>query len=396
MRLLIDVVNAGSPGGLQHQVELARSAERCCPAGAELVLLRADGGTDYRIEGSDRMRVIAAERAAGWTGLRRWYGRELPRMAREQRADVVYSLGILSRQLCRSVATVNSVNNMLPFTPEHIRHFRPLSRDWLRLVILQRAYVWSCQRADALVLPSRHGLERVNHFAGNLSSKAFVAMNPAPEYTKYDPSRPPPHPYGGRSFLFYLSVVVYYKNHLNLIEAYRRIVRAGGDLPDLIMAGPSDDVDYETRIGEAIRAGGLADRVKYLGKIPREDIPGWLHHATVNVFPSTCETNSFVQSEILGAAGVMACSNIPPMPEIAGAAAELFDPYSPESIGKALVRLCGDPARREELRRLAVARAAEFTRDACGRVMWQAAQHAHQAFHARRRGGARESASAGV
>ena len=127
--------------------------------------------------------------------------------------------------------------------------------------------------------------------------------------------------------------------------------------------------------------------MRYLGRIPREDIPGLLHHATVNVFPSTCETNSFVQGEILGAHGVMACSNVPPMPEIAGDAAELFDPHDPDSIGAVLVRLSHDERRRAELRQLAARRAAEFTWEACGDAMWEAAAFAVSARAARRNGG---------
>jgi len=384
MRLPIDSVNAGSPGGLQNQVEIAVAAARRCPPGCDVVTLRAPDA--FEIPPTPNLtEEIHARAGGGWWKLRRWFHDELPRHAERHRADAVYSLsGILSPALTRAAATVNSINNMLPFTPEHIRHFPPLSKGWLRLMILQRTFVSSCRLADALIVPSRHGLERVNHYAGDLSAKAFVAMNPVPEYAKFRPSDPPPHPYGGRPFLFYLSVVFWYKNHLGLIEGYRRMIARGEDLPDLIMAGPPHDTAYVKRIERAIADAKLGDRIRYLGLIPREDIPALLHHATINVFPSTCETNSFVQGEILGAHGVMACSNTPPMPEVAGPAAELFDPYDPDSIGETLVRLSHDEARRAELRRLAAARAAEFTWDACGDAMWRAAQHAVEARAARR------------
>jgi len=383
MRLLIDSVNAGSPGALQNQVEIAVAAARRSPPGCEVVTLRAPEG--FPIEATPNLSEEHHARANGWWGLRRWFHAELPRHARRLEADAVYSLtGILSPELSRVAATVNSVNNMLPFTPEHIRHFPPLSKNWLRLVILQRTFVRSCRLADAIIIPSRHGLERINAYAGDQSAKAFVAMNPVPEYAKFRASEPPPHPYGGKPFFFYLSVVYWYKNHLGLIEGYRRMIARGEDLPDLIMAGPPHDTAYVKRIERAIADAKLGDRIRYLGLIPREDIPALLHHATINVFPSTCETNSFVQGEILGAHGVMACSNTPPMPEVAGPAAELFDPYDPDSIGETLVRLSHDEARRAELRRLAAARAAEFTWDACGDAMWRAAQHAVEARAARR------------
>jgi glycosyltransferase involved in cell wall biosynthesis len=382
LRLLIDTANVGSPGGFQLQFELARCAEQQCPDGSDVVLVQASDAEEVR--SGERLRVISAERAKGWGGLWRWFNRTLPEIAREHQADVVYSLGgYLSDALCRVSGTVNSVNNMLPFTPHHIRYFPLYSKDRLRLLLLQKLYVRSSKKADALVLPSRHGLDTLCRFAGDLSGKAYVAMNPVPDYVRYSLDSPPTHPYGGKRYLFYLSVVFWYKNHLNLIEAYKRAIGKGHRLPDLILAGPPAEPAYVKRIEQAIADDSLQGRVKYLGKVPRDDIPGWLHHATINVFPSTCETNSFVQSEILGAHGVMACSNCAPMPEVAGDAAELFDPEDPDSIADVVVRLSEDEERRAELRRLAARRAQEFTRESCGDAIWLAVKHANESFAAR-------------
>jgi glycosyltransferase involved in cell wall biosynthesis len=222
----------------------------------------------------------------------------------------------------------------------------------------------------------------VTRYAGELGDKAFLAPNPVPDYARVDPGNPPADPNEGRPFLFYLSVASRYKNHLNLIEAYRRAVAGGSDLPPLLMAGPPADESYVKEIVAAIEAAGLGDRVRWLGKVPREQIPGWLHHAAINVFASTCETSSFIQAEILGAGGVMACSSAPPMPEVAGGAAELFDPYDPDSIAGTLVSLWSSPERRRQLRALAIEQAAGLTVEACGEVIWSASRRAHVACQA--------------
>jgi glycosyltransferase involved in cell wall biosynthesis len=385
VRLLIDTVNAGSLGGFQLQMETARCARRCRPDGAEVVFLRAPESSE--VEESDAFRVVTHPRAGGWSGLRRWYARQLPALAREHGADVVYALsGILSDPLYREFGTVSSINNMLPFTPELMRNFPVWSRGRIRLLLLQRAFVRAARKADAVVFPSRHGLETVTRYAGPLSDKAFLAPNPVPDYVRVDPSAPPPHPNEGRPFLFYLSVASRYKNHLNLVEAYRRAAVRGADLPPLLMAGPPADQEYLREILVAIDAAGLGERVRWLGKVPREQIPGWLHHATINVFASTCETSSFIQAEILGAGGVMACSSVPPMPEVAGGAAELFDPYDPDSIAGALIALWSAPQRRRELRARARELARGLTVEACGDVIWAASRRAYES-----RGGSRSA-----
>jgi glycosyltransferase involved in cell wall biosynthesis len=378
VRLLIDTVNAGSLGGFQLQMETARCARRCRPADSEVVFLRAPDSSPA--DESEGFRVVDRERASGWAALRRWYARELPALAREQACDVVYALsGILSGPLYREFGTVTSINNMLPFTPELMRNFPALSRGRLRLLLLQRAYVRAARRADAVVLPSRHGLETVTRYAGEIGERAFLAPNPVPDYARVDPDDPPADPNGGRPFLFYLSVASRYKNHLNLVEAYRRAVAGGADLPPLLMAGPPADETYLAEVRAAIAGAGLDDRVRWLGKVPREEIPGWLHHAAINVFASTCETSSFIQAEILGAGGVMACSSVPPMPEVSGGAAELFDPHDPDAIAATLVSLWNAPRRRQELRELALRHAAGLTVEACGEVIWAASRKAFEA-----------------
>ncbi len=384
MRLLIDTVNVSSPGAFQLQVELARSVALRRPAGWDVVYLSAPGAVP--IEETPSFRLIAEPRAGSWRRLRAWFREGLPARVRELDASAIYSLsGFLSPRLCRSCGTVASINNMLPFAPALVREFPLFSRGRLQLRLLRHMYVRSARTADALVLPSRFGLETVRAHAGRVPEGSFVALNPVPEHIRVDAARPPPHPYGGKAYMLYLSVIRPYKNHLNLVEAYRRALRSHS-LPDLIIAGPPEAPAQVELIRKAIEKASLGDRVTYAGLLPREDLPAWFHHATINLFPSLCETNSFVQSEILGAGGVMACSDLPPMPEVAGGAAELFDPLDPDAIAAAILRLLDDDARRAELRRLAVMRAAELTPEACGDQIWRAVLHARRRFEERPRG----------
>jgi len=381
MRLLIDTVNVSSPGAVQLQIELARSVSARRPPDWDVVYLGAAEGAS--IEPTESFRVIEAQRAGGWRRLWRWYAEELPGRARALGAHAVYSLGgFLSGPLIRECGAVSSINNMLPFAPRLVREYPFFSKGRFKLKLLRRMYIRSARIADALVLPSRFGLETVRAHAGGLRGGAFIGLNPIPEHVRLDPARPPADPNHGRPFMLYLSVIRPYKNHLNLVEAYRRASR-GRRLPELIIAGPGENPKQVERIQAAIANASLGDRVRYAGLLPRAELPGWFHHASINLFPSLCETNSFVQCEILGARGVMACSDLPPMPEIAGGAAELFDPLDPDSIAEAMIRLLDDDRRRDELRRLAGERAATLTPEACGEEIWKAVLHARRRFEER-------------
>jgi len=207
-----------------------------------------------------------------------------------------------------------------------------------------------------------------------------MVLTGVPRDMKFDRSASPPHPYDGIFYFPYLSAIYSYKNHLRLIEAYRQAIDEKNSLSDLIIAGLLEDKDYLKKILATIREIGLENKIKYMGVLNREDVPAWIYYADVKFFPSICETNSMVLAEILGLGGVLACSSISPMPEIASYAAELFDPYSIDSIKYVIIKLCHNWKRSEELRYLALKRAKELSWNACGATIWQAAMKAQAAF----------------
>jgi glycosyltransferase involved in cell wall biosynthesis len=380
MRLLIDAVPIGSPGIIALRDELARSVEECTPEDSDVVLLIPPGPS--KITGSRKLQIVTVEKpGGGWLGRWKWYHSLLPRIGRDHSAEVIYSLsGILSKRLCESFGTVTTVNNMLPFTPERLSQYPFFSKARLQYALLLRIYVASTRMAHAVVLHSRHAQDTITSYTGDISSKTFVALTGAPRDLGINNLYPPPHPNGKLPYFMYLSATHPHKNHLELIEAYRRAYALEKHLPDLLFAGFLEDRSHLEKILAAIKDFGLEQKVKYIGVLNREDIPAWLYHARANIFPSTCETNSVILAEILGLGGVLACSGIPPMSEVAGYAAEFFDPYSAHSMKDVLIDLYRNQARRNELRRLALKRGEELSWSACGEAIWKASMKAKSDF----------------
>jgi glycosyltransferase involved in cell wall biosynthesis len=381
----MDSVTVGSPGNIQLRDELARSVEEYAPEGSNVVLLMSPG--HCKVSGSDKLRVVNVEKpGGGWIGRWKWYHRILPQIAREHGIDVLYSLsGILSKRLCESLGVVTTVNNMLPFTPKSRRLYPIFSKTRLRHALLLRVYVRSLRIADTVVLHSQHGLNMVKPYTGDISSKTFVVLTGVPRDLGFKRSEPPLHPYDGKPYFLYFSAIYPYKNHLNLIEAYRIALNSERQLSKLLIAGLPEDKRQLENILTVIRESDLVGKVKYIGVLDRKDIPAWLYFADVNFFPSTCETNSLVLAEILGLGGVLACSNIPPMSEVAGYAAELFDPYLVDSMTDVIIKLSRNRKRCDQLRCLALKRAKEFSWNLCGETIWQAVMKAKAAFQSRRR-----------
>jgi glycosyltransferase involved in cell wall biosynthesis len=380
MRLLIDSVAMASPGGIQLRDELTQFAEECAPENCDAVLLVATGSCC--LVNSDKLRIVAVDMPKrSLVGKWNWYNNILPELANKHGADVLYSLsGILSKKLQQSLGVVNTANNMILFTPAVLQMYPLISKARLHYMLLRHAIVTSIKMSDAVVLHSQHALNMITPYTGDISSKSFVTLTGVPRDIKFDRTALPPHPYSGVSYYMYLSAIYSYKNHLRLIEAYRKALDENGSLPDLLIAGLPTVKDYLEKIIATIKESGLENKVKYIGVLDRKDIPAWIYYADVNFFPSICETNSIVLAETLGLGGVLACSNISSMPEVASYAAELFDPYSIDSMKHVIIELSRNGKRREELRRLALKRATELSWDACGKTIWQAAMKAQAAF----------------
>ena len=367
----------------QLQQALIRAAGRTRPRDSELtVLLQRGVDTSLTADGFELKRVDPP--GPSWVSRLRWYNRGLPRLVQTEGANAVYSLGgILSRALAARCGTVTSINNVLAFTPRSMENYARLSKARLRLFLLRRIYAHSVQIADAVVLHSDHTRHLLSAYAPGLDEKTLVVHTGIPPSLDFDPKAPPPHPYDGKPYLFYLSAIYAYKNHDTLVRAYALAQKAGAQLPELLVAGFPLDPAAVQRLEEQIRTLKLEGQARYLGPLPRADIAAWLHHATLNVFPSPCETNSVVLAETLGCHGVLACANAAPMPEIIGDAAAYFDPFDAEALAQLLTRLWADADERERLKTLAVERKKAFSWDACGHAIWEAARRAATAYETR-------------
>lgn len=87
--------------------------------------------------------------------------------------------------------------------------------------------------------------------------------------------------------------------------------------------------------------------------------------ASVLVYPSLYEGFGIPLIEAMSLHCPVACSNVSSLPEVAGDAAQLFDPYNPESITEALEKVLYSSHRSTELVALGIERAKKFTWKAC-------------------------------
>jgi glycosyltransferase involved in cell wall biosynthesis len=138
-----------------------------------------------------------------------------------------------------------------------------------------------------------------------------------------------------------------------------RLIKAFASLEDpelsLVIVG------HQGLEGEALRREAAGRRVVFTGWLGDAELEGLYRLADVFAYPSLMEGFGIPLLEAMRRGVPVACSNLTSLPEVAGDAAELFDPYDEAAIAGAIRLLLDDEARRAELIELGTARAREFT-----------------------------------
>ncbi len=121
--------------------------------------------------------------------------------------------------------------------------------------------------------------------------------------------------------------------------------------------------EVEATIASRHLAGDIVD----LGKSPVADLPVLYAGADALVFASLWEGFGMPIVEAMACGTPVITSNCSSMPEIAGDAGLLVDPYSPESIACAMRQIGDNSALRASLGAAGLARAKQFTWERCAR-----------------------------
>lgn len=157
-------------------------------------------------------------------------------------------------------------------------------------------------------------------------------------------------------YLLFPAHTWHHKNHRTAIAALRILRDRYGLSPELICTGGAREA--QPALEQQIEASGLRGRVRFLGYLPRADIPALYRGAAALLFPSLFEGFGMPVLEAMASGCPVVCSNTTSLPEIAGDAALQADPNDPEAFAAALAELLRSPELRASLRARGQAQAA--------------------------------------
>ncbi len=270
-----------------------------------------------------------------------WEQIVLPVEATRYRLDVLFNPGFTAPVLapCASVTVFHDLQHK-----RHPEYFR-----WFDLPFWKLLLGASAHRSRRLIAVSEATREDLVRFYGLSPDRISVVLHGVePQFFTLDRTRTAP-------FVLSVSTLHPHKNLERLIRAYGSRKREWR----LVIAGMRGF--HADALDALIAELRLQDSVELTGWIPREELLQLYARARAFVYPSTFEGFGMPVLEAMAAGIPVTCSDIPPLREVAGEAALLFDPLNVEAISNALDRTAADSELRAALEKAGPERARAFT-----------------------------------
>ena len=162
-----------------------------------------------------------------------------------------------------------------------------------------------------------------------------------------------------RPYILYVGSVEPRKNLLRLLDAYHELLKWSPRW-QLVIVG-ARNYWKSSPVVHKVEQLGLQAQVKFTGYIPDEDLPALYNGAELFCFPSLYEGFGLPVLEAMACGVPVVTSETSSLPEVAGEAAMLVDPYNSGEIAAAMRRVLEDTGLAGELRQRGLEQAAQFS-----------------------------------
>ncbi|MCR4681011.1 MAG: glycosyltransferase family 4 protein [Bacteroidales bacterium] len=173
---------------------------------------------------------------------------------------------------------------------------------------------------------------------------------------------------GGRPYFLFVSAIHKRKNLANILRAFERYKQqTAADTQFVVVgarAGKQDDLD------EVLQNMRFSDDVHFMGRLSADSLAEVMASALALVYATLFEGFGIPIVEAFNAETAVITSNVTSMPEVAGNAALLVDPYSVEEIAAAMTKLATNETLRQELIQKGRQQRNKFSWDLTAQRLW--------------------------
>lgn len=272
-----------------------------------------------------------------------WTQRQLPRIYHQLKSNLLFS-PIPEAPLFSNCRYIVTVHDLIPLRfPKSFSPLTPYFRHYIPQVLAQAQHILCNSSATAQDISNFFDLSAskitpilLAHDSGHFRFLNLPKLNYFLYVGRHDP----------------------YKN-------LHRIIAAFAALPnccdyELWLAGPPDP-RYTPTLKADIDRLGINDQVKFLGYVAKSQLPTIINQAIALVFPSLWEGFGFPVLEAMACGTPVITSNISSLPEVAGEAALLVNPYNIGEITAAMQTIADSSKFRTHFSSLGLTRAKSFS-----------------------------------
>lgn len=279
-----------------------------------------------------------------------WTQWQLPKIYQNLQGSLLFS-PIPEAPIHRRIRSVVLVHDLIPLRfPRKTSPLFPYFKYYIPQVLQGALQVLANSQATAQDVQEFYGIpaRKINTIRLAYDSQKFRFLDlPTQNYFLYI-GRPDPH-----------------KNLPRLIQAFAQVPKHLG--VELWMAGGVDR-RYTPLLEQQIQELNLTGRVKFLSYVPDEDLIQIINGAIALVFPSLWEGFGLPVLEAMACGTPVITSNVSALPEVAGEAALLVNPYQVQEISDAMQRILTESQLASQLRQAGLKRAKLFSWEKTGQV----------------------------
>lgn len=291
-----------------------------------------------------------------------WEWSALPRAIRLAPPDLLFApKTLLPAGIPRGIKTLSVVLDLLYFS---VRGRYLHEYKWRDIAYNRLFYRASCRRATALACISDYTRRDLLQVCPMPKEKVHVVPLgvhlPDPESLAPNRVAEVRASHGlERPYIFYAGSLSPRKNMVRGVRAWARI--ADQVLHDLVVTAGKSWRD--SAVEREVDRCGLRSRFRRLGVVPDADLPSLYAGASTFFFPSLYEGFGLPVLEAMACGCPVVASNATAIPEVAGSAALLVDPYDVDAMAMALLHMLTERALAGEYRAAGLEHAARCSWD---------------------------------
>ncbi|MEH1829642.1 MAG: glycosyltransferase family 1 protein [Nostoc sp.] len=286
-----------------------------------------------------------------------WTQFQLPKISKKLKSNLLFS-PLPEAPLYTDCRFVVTSFDMIP-----LRFAKPFSP----LTPYHRYYTPQVlKQAQHIICISQTTAKDITDFYGIPASK-ITAIPLAHDRTHFLPLNLPTS-----NYFLYIGRQDPYKNIQRLISAFATLINCKDY--ELWLVGPIDS-RYTPTLEAQVEELGITNQVKFLNYVPYSELPKIINQAIALVFPSLWEGFGLPVLEAMACGTPVITSNLSSLPEVAGDAAILINPYNTAEITEAMQAVATDSVLRSRLSSQGITHSQQFSWEKTGKATAEVLSH---------------------